>query len=476
MLAEKIKNVVPVILCGGSGTRLWPVSRRDYPKQFINFTGEHTLFQETLLRIQAVFEEDAVIITNNSMKFLVCHQLQQIHCKAQIIAEPSAQNSGPAVLLSALHAQTHFPEHLVAVFASDHVISGLNKFHNSISNALPAADLGNIVTFGITPSEPSTAYGYIAKGKTLSGTEAAKIDKFVEKPDVETAKNYLEQGYVWNSGNFIFAPKTLIDEYKKSDTDTYNAVQEALTHASDDMGMIIPSEHYKDAKSLSIDYAVMEKTEHAAVVTADFTWSDAGTWKSLYDIAEKDDNGNAIYGGHVVTTESVKNCLIHNASQRLIAVSQMDDTSVIATEDAIFVSHKDNAADVKSVIETLKEQGRTEAVTPSRVYRPWGWYESISNGDRYQVKRITVYPEASLSLQKHFHRAEHWVVVRGIAEVVNGDKILKLSENQSTYIPREAVHRLTNIGKDDLQLIEVQSGSYLGEDDIVRLEDIYNRS
>ena len=412
------------------------------------------------------------------MKFLAAHQMQEINIQADIIAEPSAQNSGPAVLLSAFFAQEkndNADNMSVAIFASDHVIDGIEAFQESIQNAKEAAEKGFIVTFGITPDCPSDAYGYISSCENISGTNASKIKAFVEKPSVNIAKEYIEKGYVWNSGNFVFQPEVLIAEYKNSDAETVSVVEKSLQNAENDMGMLIPNASYKDANALSIDYAVMEKTQKAAVVTASFSWSDAGTWKSLYDLSEKDQNNNVLHGEHIYV-QHVNNTYIHNDSQKLVTATSLDDINIVVTEDAIMVAPKDNAAHVKNMLEHLKNNDRSEATSPKKVYRPWGCYETISLGERYQVKRITVYAGASLSLQKHFHRAEHWVVVSGTAEVVNGDDTIILTENQSTYIPVGAVHRLTNVGKINLELIEVQSGSYLGEDDIVRLKDIYNRA
>jgi len=470
----KIDNIIPVILCGGSGTRLWPVSRNDYPKQFTKLVGDISLFQDTLQRLDKVFMQKPLIVTSNHMKFLAAHQMQEVGIKADIIAEPSAQNSGPAVLLAAFFAQHNNADMSVAIFASDHVIEGVDAFHSSIQAAKNAAEAGYIVTFGITPDCPSDAYGYISSGDKIDRTDAAIIKAFVEKPDTETAKDYIAKNYVWNSGNFVFHPDILITEYQKLDAETVSIVEKAFADAETDIGMLIPNDSYKSAESLSIDYAVMEKTQRAVVVTASFSWSDAGTWKSLYDLKEKDNDENVFYGDHIFTQE-VHNSYIHNDSQKLIAATHLDDINIVVTEDAIMVAPKDNASHVKNMLAHLKENKRIEATSPKKVYRPWGCYETISLGGRYQVKRITVYAGASLSLQKHFHRAEHWVVVHGTAEVVNGEETLILTENQSTYIPVGAVHRLTNVGKIDLELIEVQSGSYLGEDDIVRLEDIYNR-
>lgn len=472
---QKIDNIIPVILCGGSGTRLWPLSRKDYPKQFNRLLGENSLFQETILRLDKIFAQKPVIITGEKMKFLAAHELSEINLNATILTEPEGRNSGPAVLLAAFHAKKHNPNAQVAIFASDHVIDNLSEFHKAVLAGQELASMDKIVTFGIKPTEPSNAYGYIQTGKKLTENLGFSVERFVEKPNVETAKDYIQKGFLWNSGNFIFKADVLIEEYKKSDKDTVKIVKQALEDAKDDLGMVVANKSYASSNSLSIDYAVMEKTDKAAVVEAHFSWSDAGTWKSLYELSDKDEDGNAIRGDNVFL-RNMKNSYIHNESGKLICGTNLDDISVIATEDAVLVAPTDNADDIKDMLSYLSEHNRPEVTTPKRVYRPWGWYETIALSDRYQVKRINVYKDCALSLQKHFHRAEHWVVVTGTAEVTNGDKVLLLTENQSTYIPVGAVHRLKNVGKINLELIEVQSGGYLGEDDIVRLEDIYNRA
>ena len=473
-LLKKIDSCVPVILCGGSGTRLWPVSRRDYPKQFNHLIGDKSLFQDTILRLNQVFTHKPLIVTSNSMKFLALHELETLGIDADIIAEPVARNSGPAVLLAAYYVKKHYTDCHAAVFASDHVISGIEGFHQSIQNAVTASQKDYIVTFGVTPTAPSVAYGYIASGDKIEGTSAHHIQQFAEKPNIETAKDYIQKNYVWNSGNFLFKPDILIGEYQSFDTVTTDIVCKSLENAKNDLNIIIPSDDYAGSNPLSVDYAVMEKTKKSAVVTADFAWSDAGTWQSLYELSSKDSDGNASYGDKIVMQDS-KNSFVHNHSEKLICLSNLDDVSVVVTDDVVFVAPKDNADYIKKMLATLTEHKRPEVTTPKSVHRPWGYYETITLGDRFQVKKITVYAGAALSLQKHFHRAEHWVVVSGTAEVTNGDNVILLSENQSTYIPLGQVHRLKNAGRIPLELIEVQSGSYLGEDDIVRFDDVYNR-
>lgn len=470
---DKISDIVPVILCGGSGTRLWPVSRRDYPKQFTDLIGHRSLFQETLLRLQMCFSQKPIVITLESMKFLASHQINEIGVSAEIIAEPMARNSGPAVLLAAFQTLARGKNLGTAVFASDHVIRGSEAFLKAIHQAVPAAKKGHIVTFGIKPDCASPAYGYISAGHLIAETQAHYVSVFAEKPNIETAQHYLNQGYVWNSGNFVFMPDTLITEYNEYDSDTVAAVRDAFDHAQIDLDMVIPAKTYSHAESLSIDYAVMEKTDKSAVVTADFFWSDAGTWQSLYQLAKKDDKGNALMGETFLQDST--NCYVHNKTNMVVGMIGMHNTTIAVTEDAILITPTAQADNVQYLLNDLKDAGKSEAISPKKVFRPWGNYETIALGGRYQVKRITIYPSGILSLQKHFHRAEHWVIVCGTAEVTCDGKISLLTENQSVYIPTGSVHRLHNIGKINLELIEVQSGSYLGEDDIVRLEDAYHR-
>lgn len=473
-MCSKLSKIVPFVLCGGSGTRLFPVSRRDFPKQFVKLVGEHSLFQQTLLRLAKNFSAQPVIITGESMKFIAQMQAKEVGCSVTIIVEPSARNSGPAVLLAALYTQKYFADHSVAIFASDHIIHNNDAFNSAVTEAQKAVNDGFITTFGIVPNHPATGYGYIKPVSLFTDQSYRKVEKFIEKPTKEVAEGYIKNGYVWNSGNFAFPYQNIIDSYQKHDADTLNSVKDGLEKASHDLDMIAIDAVYSNSQDLSIDYAVMEKEADLAVVPSKFEWSDAGTWGSLYDLAEKDADNNVLQGD--IVAQDTKNSFVRVDDDRLVTTIGLDNVTIISTNDVLTVAASDKIDQVKDVVATLKAQNRSEAVTQSKVYRPWGFYETIALGSRYQVKRITVYPEGRLSLQKHFHRSEHWVVVTGSAEVTVDETVQLLTENQSVYIPLGAVHRLVNPGKVNLELIEVQSGSYLGEDDIVRLQDDYKRS
>ena len=467
-------SVTPVILCGGGGTRLWPLSRKDFPKQFVADEGALSLYQQTLLRLKKTFQSAPIVVTGKKYKFLAAQQAARVKVEATLICEPEGRNSGPAALAAAIYALEHAgPDVKIGVYASDHVIKEEEKFIEASQIAVRAADAGKIVTFGIAPQNPSEAYGYIKPGAAIE-SGAFVTDKFVEKPDRLTAQKYIADGYLWNSGNFMFKAETLLEEYTKYDPETVRIVRVALGEAATDLQALELSSRYGGAKDLSIDYAVMEKTDKAAVVRADYYWSDAGTWPVLHDIAEKDAKGNAFSG--LVSALDVENCYVKNGSAGVTALIGLSDTIVVNTGDAVFVAPKAQADRVKDLLAEMKSEGVSQAETGAVTYRPWGNYRSVDTGERYQVKRITVNPGGKLSLQKHFHRSEHWVIVSGSALVTVGDKTELLTENRSVYIPAGAVHRLENPGKLPLELIEVQSGPYLGEDDIVRLEDIYNRS
>ncbi len=473
-MLKQISDIVPFVLCGGSGTRLFPVSRRDFPKQFVKLTSDISLFQETLLRLQKNFTHTPVIITGDTMKFIAQMQAQEVNCPVKIIVEPAARNSGPAVLLSAFYTEKYFSDCGVAIFASDHIIHGDVAFNNAIIQASTAIHQGFITTFGIIPTYPATGYGYIKPVSPFDGDAYRVVEKFVEKPSLEVAKTYIQDGYVWNSGNFAFPPKRIIEDYKKHDLETFNTVKHGLENATNDLDMVNIAPVYAKAIDLSIDYAVMEKSTHLTVVPSSFAWSDAGTWGSLYDISEKDAHNNVLQGD--IITQDTQNSFIRVDDNRLVTTIGLNNITVISTNDVLTIAASDKIDQVKETVAILKEKNRSEAVTQSKVYRPWGFYETIAFGTRYQVKRITVYPAGRLSLQKHFHRAEHWIVVTGSAEVTVDDTVQLLTENHSIYIPLGAVHRLVNPGKMNLELIEVQSGAYLGEDDIVRLQDDYKRS
>jgi mannose-1-phosphate guanylyltransferase / mannose-6-phosphate isomerase len=467
-------TIRPVIMCGGSGTRLWPASRESFPKQFAPIIGEKSTFQETLLRFHG-FEPFGrpVVITNKAHRFMVERQLREIGVEADILLEPMARDSGPAVLAASLFVARETPDALALVLAADHMVLKPEAFRKAVVAGMQAALDGAIVTFGILPTAPATGYGYIEPGAPLAG-EARKIARFVEKPDAATALGYVTKGYLWNSGNFLFRPEVVISEYRASDPASVETVALALDKAERDLGVpILDAEAFGATRKISFDFAVMEKTTRAAVVAGEFGWSDIGGWDALWDIGAKDGEGNVARGEAAFF--STTNSYVSTESQ-LVATLGVDNLVVVATRDAVLVADKSRAGEVKGVVEALKQQGRGEAVNHARVYRPWGWYQTLELQDRFQVKRIVVYPGGKLSLQKHFHRAEHWVVVKGTARITVEDKVSNISENQSTYIPLGAVHRLENPGRIDVEIIEVQTGAYLGEDDIVRLEDVYHRS
>ncbi len=471
-------NIHPVILCGGSGTRLWPMSRGGYPKQYLKLTGEHTLVQQTALRLRGVADVAApIVITNAEQRFLVAEQLRSIDVKpSSIVLEPVGRNTAPAVAVAALLALQATPDALLLVLPSDHVILDDAVFGKLATIAANIAKDSYLVTFGIEPTEPHTGYGYIRSGEALAADDGAYlVERFVEKPDSATAGRFLEEGgYYWNSGMFMLKASAYLEELRRHEPEILRQAELAVEAGKRDADFLrLDAEAFSASPNVSIDYAVMEKTERAAVVTAaGLGWNDIGSWTALADIAAADDNGNALFGD--VLVEDASNTYVR-AEHRMVAVVGVQDLVIVETADAVLVSRRDRAQDVKKIVEQLNRSGRHESVTHRRVFRPWGSYEGIDQGDRFQVKRIVVKPGSSLSLQMHHHRAEHWIVVRGTAKVFNGDQVLLLSENQSTYIPLGVTHRLENPGKIPLELIEVQSGSYLGEDDIVRFEDHYGR-
>ncbi|KWF84143.1 mannose-1-phosphate guanylyltransferase [Burkholderia diffusa] len=471
-------NIFPVVLCGGSGTRLWPLSRGGYPKQYLKLAGDHTLVQQTVLRLQGMPGVEApIMITNAEQRFIVADQLRSIDVTASaVVLEPVGRNTAPAVAVAALLAMEQSPDALLLVLPSDHVILDDAVFAELAEKAADIASAGHLVTFGIEPTKPHTGYGYIRSGSGLATNDGAfKVDAFVEKPDADTAARFLEEGgYYWNSGMFMLKASIYLDELKRFEPAVLEQVAQSVKQAKRDEDFVrLDADAFGQSPNISIDYAVMEKTDHAVMVTAaGLNWSDIGSWAALAEISDTDETGNTVSGD--VLIDDVSDSYIR-ADHRMVTAIGVKDLIIVETADAVLVTHRDQSERVKKIVECLSASGRQESVTHRKVIRPWGSYESIDQGERFQVKRIIVNPGSSLSLQMHHHRAEHWIVVRGTARVFNGDQVVLLSENQSTYIPLGVTHRLQNPGKIPLELIEVQSGSYLGEDDIVRLDDNYGR-
>ena len=465
--------MIPVIISGGTGTRLWPLSRKHKPKQFLALFGENTMFQETLNRLAGLADlERPIVVCNHHHRFMVAEQLHSLEIdNPTIILEPVGRDTGPALAIAALQAESEGHDPILLVLPADHVISDLKGFHEAINQAKQQAEAGLIVTFGIVPTSANTGYGYIqADEKNV----ISKVKVFVEKPNSTTAKSYVASGdYYWNSGMFMFKASTLIGELERFQPEVIKACRESLTTELQGLDFIrLDEPAFKACQAISIDCAVMEKTHKAVVVPLDAGWNDVGSWSSLWECAEQDRDDNVLKGD--VMTDNVQHSYIHS-EHRLVAVLGLDNIVVVETADAVIVAHKDSAQHVKKIVNRLITENRTEAENHRLCYRPWGYYDSIDKGERFQVKRITVNPGASLSLQMHHHRAEHWVVVNGSAEVTCEDKTILLTENESTYIPVGHKHRLHNPGRVPLHMIEVQSGSYLGEDDIVRFDDIYDR-
>jgi mannose-1-phosphate guanylyltransferase/mannose-6-phosphate isomerase len=467
-------NLVPVILSGGSGTRLWPLSRECHPKQFLALAGEQSMLQATWTRVAELAGNNApLVVTNEAHRFMVAEQLRQIGCTpAAILLEPAGRNTAPAIAAAALAATAGGADPLLLILPSDHVIANEKAFRDAVRTAVPAASNGSLVTFGIVPTAPETGYGYIKAAPGNDGT--SRVERFVEKPDDATARGYLESGgYYWNSGMFLFRATRYLEELGKHRPDILDACRKAFADAKRDTDFLrLDKAAFEACPSDSIDYAVMEKTDAARVLPIDVGWNDVGSWAALWQVTAHDDAGNACHGD-VIALE----CRDSYAwsERRLVTMIGLDGTIVVDTDDALLVARKDKVQQVKDVVKQLKDGKRGEAILHRKVYRPWGAYDSIDMADRFQVKRITVKPGAALSLQMHHHRAEHWVVVSGTARVTRGDDVFLLGENESTFIPMGTKHRLENPGKVPLELIEVQSGSYLGEDDIVRFEDVYGR-
>jgi mannose-1-phosphate guanylyltransferase/mannose-6-phosphate isomerase len=467
--------IVPVIMCGGAGTRLWPVSRESMPKQFVPLVGTHSTFQQVLGRISdAGLFDRPIIITNADFRFVVAEQLRAQGIDADIVLEPMRRDSGPAVGAAALLAMERDADALVLMLAADHVMREPDEFKRACLVGAQLAAQGHIVAFGIKPTHPATSYGYIRTGAKLDRAHAHAIEAFVEKPDAATAAGYVAQNYLWNSGNFLFHARTMLDEIERFEPLIAKAVKASVDGVARDLDFLrLAPAPFARAPQKSIDYAVMERTRRAVVVPTDPGWSDIGNWSAVWDVLERDEAGNAASGS--VLTVDTRNSLIRSEDGLLTAAIGLDDVIVIATGDAVLVASRAQAEQVKKVVERLKMQNHPAAVEHRRVYRPWGHYQDVDLAARYRVKRIVVKPGCTLSLQKHFHRSEHWVVVSGTAEVASNGEVRTVHENESIYIPIGSVHRLSNPGKIALELIEVQVGSYLGEDDIVRLDDVYGR-
>lgn len=467
--------MIPVILSGGSGSRLWPLSRALHPKQFLNISADQSLFQTTLTRLAKVIEGSIspIVVSNEDHRFLVAEQCRALGIKpSAILLESVGRNTAPAIAAATLTALNMGRDELLLVLPADHVIHDLTALKSAIEVGIPAAEKGEIVTFGITPNKPETGYGYIKVSEVGAHAQAAVA--FVEKPNLDIATEYLADGrYYWNSGMFLFKASAMLKELQAHAPEVLSAVEMALNGVSTDLDFQrLSPEAFATAPDISIDYAVMERSSNVTVVPLDAGWNDVGSWSAVWEIAEKDQNGNASRGD--VLIDNTRNTYIH-AEHRLVSVVGLTDVIIVETADAVMVASKDKAQDVKNIVDRLKKNYRPEATSHRKVYRPWGAYDSIDSGDRYQVKRITVAPGQKLSVQMHHHRAEHWIVVTGTAKVTIGGEDVLLTENQSTYIPVGIVHALENPGKIPLEMIEVQSGSYLGEDDIVRFSDRYGR-
>ena len=467
--------LTPVLLSGGVGSRLWPVSRESHPKQFLALAGELTMLQETLRRTSGLESAAPIVVCNEEHRFMVAEQLRQMDLQpSALILEPQGRNTAPALALAALQAITIDPESILLVLPADHLITDIEAFIAAVEKSLPLAGEGRLMTFGVVPTAPETGYGYIKCGPGLAD-DLYELERFVEKPDVAVAQDYMESGgYLWNSGMFLLRAQTYLDELGKRAPDILACCEQAMRGATVDMYFVRPdAQLFERCPSDSIDYAVMEKTDAGAVVSLNCGWSDVGAWSALWEVAERDADGN-VFRGDVI----MDNCRgsYFRSESRLVAATGVENLVVVETADAILIADRDKVQDVKRIVTALKQERRPEATLHRRVYRPWGCYESLITSERFQVKRIVVNPGQRLSLQMHHHRAEHWIVVKGTAEVTCEDKVFMLAEDESTYIPLGHKHRLGNPGHIPLEIIEVQSGAYLGEDDIVRFEDVYGRS
>lgn len=464
-------NILPVILCGGTGTRLWPVSREGMAKQLLPIVGDETLLQMTLRRATGPGFAEAMVIGSYPVRFTIRDQVEAVAPKARVVIEPARRDTMAAVLLAATIAAADDPDAILAVMPSDHLIRETDGFRDAIRTAAAAVAKAGIAVIGVTPNEPSTAYGYIKPGAAAGS--AFKVVRFVEKPDEERAHRLIFEGCLWNAGMFCFRAGWLIDALTALEPEAVRAVGAAVAAMKPDLGMWVPGPEFAGVKAISFDHAFMEKTAEAVVVPAGFRWSDVGDWNAVWAASARDADDNAIRGDAVAM--GARGNLIHSEN-RLVCALGVENLAIIETADAIMVAPRDKAQEVKALVGALKAQGRAEAVEHIRNHRPWGWYQTMDLGERFRVKRIVVKPGARLSLQKHHHRAEHWVVVRGTAEVTLGERVSVLHENESVYIPIGEVHRLANPGKIPVEIIEVQTGTYLEEDDIERIEDEFGRA
>ncbi|APH58664.1 mannose-1-phosphate guanylyltransferase/mannose-6-phosphate isomerase [Granulibacter bethesdensis] len=468
--------IIPVILSGGTGTRLWPVSRESFPKQYWNLTGENSLIQDTMHRAQGPQFAPPILVCNQDHRFLIAEQARSAGVEnVRIVLEPCGRNSAPAILAAALLAAETNPDSVLWMLAADHSVTQPDALVAALGKAVAAAKAGYFVTFGMQPTAPETGYGYIEVGDSITELSGVhRLRRFLEKPDTTTAQALVSSGqHLWNSGMFVFTARTLIEEMRQHAPVVLEAVTAAVAGRTQDLDFLrLAREPFVTCPDISLDYAVAEKTSRAAVVPADIGWSDVGSWSALWELGDKDDHGNVVQGDAML--ESASNCYVRSDGI-VTAVIGLKDAVIVTTKDAVLAMHRDHAQDVKKIVDRLKRSGKPEAASHNRIYRPWGFYESLIQSDRFQVKRIVVSPGHRLSLQKHYHRAEHWVVVAGTAIVTRDEEDILVRENESIYLPLGTVHRLSNPGHIPLALIEVQSGAYLGEDDIVRLEDTYGR-
>lgn len=462
-------SLYAVVMAGGSGTRLWPISRAQRPKQFLRLYGNQTMLQSTFSRLTDIDICSSITICNEEHRFFVAEQLREINQDSSIILEPNGRNTAPAIALAALSVKE---DSLLLVLSADHLIQDKIAFTRAVNAAIPLANMGKLVTFGVTPTNPNTGYGYIKKGDSIK--KGFSIDSFHEKPSKDVAKDFVNSdSYLWNSGTFLFKASKYLEELKKFQPKIYEVCSTAYKNKTDDLNFIrIPKKIFNQCPKDSIDYAVMEKTNDGVVIEMDAGWNDIGSWSSIWDVSEHDNNSNAILGD--VMTHNTSNSYIRS-DNGLVAAIGVDDLVIVSTKEVFLVAKKSNSQDITKIIDKLKSEERPEWKLHREVHRPWGKFDSVDNGNRYQVKRITVKPGAKLSVQKHNHRAEHWIVVQGTAKVTKGDETFLLSVDESTYIPLGTIHALENPGEIDLELIEVQTGGYLGEDDIVRYEDLYGR-